>query len=92
MGQAAVAEYCPEGSFGCGGGSMRWHGSQLDYRPGVIAVRDINIFPLLHELAHAIDGHQWWPKSQGTEALENERTNAASSKSDVRSIVSSYHV
>lgn len=76
MGQAAVAEHCPVGSFGCGGGgSMRWRGSQLDYSPGVIVVRDINIFPLLHELAHAIDGHQWWQRSQGIEALENERTN-----------------
>ena len=54
---------------------MRWRGSQLDYSPGVIVVRDINIFPLLHELAHAIDGHQWRQRSQGIEALENERTN-----------------
>ena len=54
---------------------MRWRGSQLDYRPGVIVVRDINIFPLLHELAHATDGHQWWQGSQRIEALDYERTN-----------------
>lgn len=77
MGPIAVAKYCPAGSFGCGGGaSVRWRGTRLDYTPGVIVVHDINIFPLLHELAHAIDRHQWYNNNNGdVEARENNRTN-----------------
>ena len=76
VGQAAVDRHCNSpGWFGCGGGaSVRWNGNRLTYQPGIIAVREINIFPLLHELAHAIDGHRWHLVTPP--AAQPERTNA----------------
>ena len=77
VGQRAVNRHCQSpGWFGCGGGaSSRWNGNRLTYTPGIIAVREINIFPLLHELAHAIDSHRWHYDNTSRAARENKRTH-----------------
>lgn len=67
VGQAAVERYCPGGESVAGcfdWGDLDGRGDRLtSYTPGRIVVDDLNFLDVLHELAHAIDAHQWlrWP-------------------------------
>ena len=60
VGEQTVADACPPSTeFGCYLSGASRVGPWLDYQPGQIVISEWERFTLLHELAHAIESHQW---------------------------------
>ena len=81
VGERAVADICTGTPAGCHISGASRIGPWLDYAPTRIVLVELERFLLLHELAHAIESHQWalWGNDAAVythpQEFENERTD-----------------